>query len=172
LFCSLPHGGIESLVDGGLEKLMREIVELCPEARPLAEQIRCVGDLATARYQIVKLRQWNVGRLICIGDAAHATTPHLGQGVNLALLDAVALSAAVRGNKNVLEALADVSQERRRLTMCRGGCRIFWGRCFRMRVAVGVARDTVLPCCLQFPLWADDVETMAGLRTGMWSRLS
>ena len=31
-----------------------------------------------------------------IGDAAHATSPQLGQGVNMALLDALALAQALR----------------------------------------------------------------------------
>jgi 2-polyprenyl-6-methoxyphenol hydroxylase-like FAD-dependent oxidoreductase len=35
------------------------------------------------------------GRVVAIADAAHATTPHLGQGANLALLDAEALADAL-----------------------------------------------------------------------------
>lgn len=35
---------------------------------------------------------WFQGRVILIGDAAHATTPHLGQGAGMAIEDAIVLS--------------------------------------------------------------------------------
>jgi 2-polyprenyl-6-methoxyphenol hydroxylase-like FAD-dependent oxidoreductase len=35
---------------------------------------------------------WYRGRVLLIGDAAHATTPHLGQGAGMAIEDAVVLS--------------------------------------------------------------------------------
>jgi 2-polyprenyl-6-methoxyphenol hydroxylase-like FAD-dependent oxidoreductase len=172
LFCSLPRGGIEAL-DGGLEKLKTEILELCPEARPLVEQIREAGDLATARYQIVRLRRWNAGRLICIGDAAHSTTPHLGQGVNLALLDAVALARAVGRCENVPDALAEACEERKRLTMWSWRLSNLLGPVFQNEgKLLGRARDVVLPVLPRAPVVGRMmVETMAGLRTGLFSRV-
>jgi salicylate hydroxylase len=38
------------------------------------------------------LKGWTNGRLVLSGDAAHAMLPHLGQGANQAVEDAVALS--------------------------------------------------------------------------------
>ena len=35
---------------------------------------------------------WYRGRVLLIGDAAHATTPHLGQGAGMAIEDAIVLS--------------------------------------------------------------------------------
>jgi 2-polyprenyl-6-methoxyphenol hydroxylase-like FAD-dependent oxidoreductase len=34
---------------------------------------------------------WNIGRVVLIGDAAHATTPHLGSGAGAAVEDAIVL---------------------------------------------------------------------------------
>jgi salicylate hydroxylase len=39
------------------------------------------------------LERWTSGRLVLLGDAAHAMLPHLGQGANQAVEDGVALSA-------------------------------------------------------------------------------
>jgi salicylate hydroxylase len=43
-------------------------------------------------YDRAPLARWSDGRLTLLGDAAHPMLPHLGQGVNQALEDAVALA--------------------------------------------------------------------------------
>jgi salicylate hydroxylase len=43
-------------------------------------------------YDRPPLPRWSSGRLTLLGDAAHPMLPHLGQGVNQALEDAVALA--------------------------------------------------------------------------------
>lgn len=43
-------------------------------------------------YDRASLPRWSIGRLTLLGDAAHPMLPHLGQGVNQALEDAVVLA--------------------------------------------------------------------------------
>lgn len=49
------------------------------------------GDLHHAAVDEVRLEHWHKGRLVLIGDAAHATGPVWAQGVAMALEDALVL---------------------------------------------------------------------------------
>lgn len=59
------------------------------------------------------LRRWSQGRITLLGDAAHPTTPNLGQGACMALEDAVALADALAAEHEIPAALQ--AYERRRI---------------------------------------------------------
>jgi salicylate hydroxylase len=48
-------------------------------------------------YDRRPLDSWTKGRLVLLGDAAHAMLPHIGQGANQAIEDGVALSVLLEG---------------------------------------------------------------------------
>ncbi|MFN3352456.1 MAG: FAD-dependent oxidoreductase, partial [Brevundimonas sp.] len=62
---------------------------------PVLEAITTPDQLTPARYGHHTLALPVAPGLAAIGDAAHATSPQLGQGVNMGLLDAFALAEAV-----------------------------------------------------------------------------
>jgi 2-polyprenyl-6-methoxyphenol hydroxylase-like FAD-dependent oxidoreductase len=80
-----------------------------------ATDARCV--LRTDLYDLAPLATWHAGRIVLLGDAAHASTPNLGQGGAQAIEDAWVLAdrlaAAPDGSAHEIErALA--AYERRR----------------------------------------------------------
>lgn len=49
-----------------------------------------------AVHDLAPLESWGRGRVLLLGDAAHATTPNLGRGSGQAMLDAVTLADLLR----------------------------------------------------------------------------
>ncbi|GAB3727980.1 NAD(P)/FAD-dependent oxidoreductase [Silanimonas algicola] len=96
-FWSLPRQAFEAWEREGLDAWKAELAALWPEAAELVAGITEAGALARATYRDVVMRgPWHRGRLVFCGDSAHAMSPQLGQGVNMALLDALALRDALR----------------------------------------------------------------------------
>jgi len=112
-FFSLPGEQVESFDETGLQHLRQRVGELWPEALPLLQRIERPEQLRRARYRDVLLHRPHQGRLVFLGDAAHAMSPQLGQGVNMALLDAAALADGLARNDTLEAALADYAAQRR-----------------------------------------------------------
>jgi 2-polyprenyl-6-methoxyphenol hydroxylase-like FAD-dependent oxidoreductase len=84
------------------------------------------GALARARDEIVSAEQiicrptfslilpppWHRGRVVLIGDAAHATTPQLASGASIAIEDAVVLARLLGSGGAVDEVLTDFTARR------------------------------------------------------------
>jgi salicylate hydroxylase len=112
-FWSLPAGQYDAWRSMGLDAWKDEVRAIWPDTDCLLEQISDPDQLTMARYSHVTLRQPYGVALAQIGDSAHATSPQLGQGANMALLDAAALTAAMRQYPTIEQALIRYHQLRR-----------------------------------------------------------
>jgi len=79
----------------GIDAWRNAVVALDPAAAPLVAEVTSFEQLAFATYADVRMYPWHHGRIVVIGDAAHATSPQLGQGANLGLIDAAVLADLV-----------------------------------------------------------------------------
>ncbi|WP_329599594.1 FAD-dependent monooxygenase [Streptomyces pseudovenezuelae] len=68
------------------------------DATPAAELVAATGEelMVTNATEIPTGTPWRSGRILLIGDAAHAASPATGQGASMALEDAVVLAKSLR----------------------------------------------------------------------------
>ena len=89
-----------------LDAWKEEAAALWPETEQLMGHFQSHDDLTFARYRHHTSKEPIAGRgFVRIGDAWHAASPQLGQGANMALLDAWALAKAIETASDVSEAL-------------------------------------------------------------------
>jgi salicylate hydroxylase len=112
-FWSLRADRLRDWQTRGLDAWKDEVRALWPDTAPLLDQITDTDQLTFARYAHRTLGKPAEAGMIHIGDAWHSASPQLGQGANMALLDAYALAMALRRNDDVDTALAQAVDLRR-----------------------------------------------------------
>ena len=82
---------------------------------PMLELIRSTpGKLqGTNQYELSNVPAWQRGRMLILGDAAHAASPSSGQGASMAAEDALALALCMRAHADSPAALTAFVQARR-----------------------------------------------------------
>jgi FAD-dependent urate hydroxylase len=82
---------------------------------PITEIIRSTeGDIGKwPVYDLPSLPSWHQDTVCLIGDAAHATSPHVGQGASLAMEDAIVLTKCLRDVEGVPDAFETFESLRR-----------------------------------------------------------
>ncbi|OED40517.1 hypothetical protein AB833_11980 [Chromatiales bacterium (ex Bugula neritina AB1)] len=94
-FWSLKSNEHRPLLQTGIDKWKQQVISIWPSLELLTDQLYDFNDLTYASYAHHTLKIPYRKNIVFIGDAAHSTSPQLGQGVNMALLDAVALTSAL-----------------------------------------------------------------------------
>lgn len=96
IFWSMPSDRLSRWPETSLEGWKAEAQNLWPEIAPFLATIARHDQMTPARYAHGTLKRPFAQALAYIGDSAHRASPQLGQGANMALLDALALVHALR----------------------------------------------------------------------------
>jgi salicylate hydroxylase len=112
-FWSIKREDLASWQSSPLDNWKSEVAALWPNAVALLDDVTDHAHLTFAQYDHFTARSPYAPGIAHVGDAAHATSPQLGQGANMALLDALALSLALQSSATVDHALHRYTQMRR-----------------------------------------------------------
>jgi 2-polyprenyl-6-methoxyphenol hydroxylase-like FAD-dependent oxidoreductase len=111
MYLTTPEPGNPRYPRTGLAATMRGKVPA-----PLAALAECITDDADVVYRpletVLVEGPWHKGHVVLLGDAVHASTPHLGQGAGMAIEDAIVLAEEI-GRHDALPAALAAWRERR-----------------------------------------------------------
>ena len=90
-------GTYQKLRESGIEALRQSIAELDPALADRVDLIKDWKDVAFLSVAADRLSRWHKPGLLLIGDAAHVMSPVGGNGINYAVMDAVAAANVLTG---------------------------------------------------------------------------
>ncbi|OLR93016.1 FAD-dependent oxidoreductase [Actinokineospora bangkokensis] len=87
---SLPKGGYAAAREAGVEPIRAAVRELVPWLADRVDQLAEFSDTTLLSVDISRVHRWHRPGLLLIGDAAHVISPVGGNGILMAVQDAVA----------------------------------------------------------------------------------
>jgi 2-polyprenyl-6-methoxyphenol hydroxylase-like FAD-dependent oxidoreductase len=104
---------LDEPVPGRLERVRERFACLGGPVPDFLAALGCDEQLRYDTIEWVDTDRWHTGRVLLIGDAAHAGPPHMGQGGCMALEDAVVLAEVLQDADTVEDALEAFVTRRR-----------------------------------------------------------
>lgn len=171
LYWSVPTADLAPEAPLDLAAMHRTAIALWPEASRIVADAIVVNDFARATYRNVALPRWNDGPILFIGDAAHGTSPQLGQGANLGLVDGWTLARVLEESDTVAGAIAKFVERRNATVRFYRQASHLLTPFFQSRLApLGWLRDASMILVCRLPvLRTMAATTLAGTRTGWLS---
>ena len=119
MYVTTPEPGKPFYPKEGLAAAMRsKLAKAAPQIREMAEQITDDEAVVYRPLETIMLTgPWHSGRVVLLGDAVHATTPHLGQGAGMAVEDGIVLAEELDRHDTPEEAFT--AYRDRRFERCR-----------------------------------------------------
>jgi len=169
LFWSSRNDEVDAIRARGFESWRQDVLALCPKGAEILTTVKGFEEVQFVNYLHVHMPRPFDGDCLFLGDAAHAMSPHLGQGINLALIDGWAFA-------NELEQTGHFGTACERFTTARKAHL----RAYRIityllspffqssGIIKGWGRDLVLPLLPRIPpIRRHMIETMAGCRRSL-----
>lgn len=105
-------------VEGSAAAMRKRAIGAAPQVVELAERIDDDALVVARPLEVIFLEgEWHKGRVVLLGDAVHASTPHLAQGAGMAIEDAIVLAEELEKGRDHEDAFGNYRA--RRFERCR-----------------------------------------------------
>jgi salicylate hydroxylase len=173
-FWSLPAASYPKWRKQGLDCWKQRVIGYWPELEPYLHQFQSVDDLTFSQYNDTIMTHWHYDRLVFIGDAAHCTSPQLGQGANLGLIDALTLSDCLKQTDDINDALQLFTEVRKKhIRFYQLASRLLTPFFQSDSKTAALIRDKSFGVLCKTP-WVKTqmLRTLAGVKTGLFTHLN
>lgn len=151
-FWSLKTRDFAAWRAGGLESWKDRVRGFWPETAPVLDSITSAEQMILASYHHHTLPLPFGRKLVFIGDSAHATSPQLGQGANMALLDVRALAEALEFRRDLQDGIEAYARMRKfHVRLYQGLSRIFTPFYQSDSLVLPLARDHLVASLSRLP---------------------
>jgi 2-polyprenyl-6-methoxyphenol hydroxylase-like FAD-dependent oxidoreductase len=100
-------------VEGRLERLRKRFATFGGRVQEYLASLERDDQIICSAMEWMELEKWHTGRVVLVGDAAHASSPMMGQGGCMAMEDACVLADELRAAATVESALASYVSRRK-----------------------------------------------------------
>jgi 2-polyprenyl-6-methoxyphenol hydroxylase-like FAD-dependent oxidoreductase len=112
-FAAIDSDPVEDPMPGRLARFRRRFAAFGGPVPEYLAALESDEQLHFGPIEWVDLDSWHSGRVVLVGDAAHAAPPHMGEGGSLAIEDALVLAEVLRDGDSVEQALDAYATRRR-----------------------------------------------------------
>jgi len=115
LYCyaDLASPAAEDPAERDLDRFRKLFADFSEPVPSILGELASFDSIHFSPIEEVVVDTWAQGRVVLIGDAAHATSPNMAEGASMALEDALVLSQLLTTQRSPVEALSAFSERRR-----------------------------------------------------------
>jgi FAD-dependent urate hydroxylase len=100
-------------LEGRLDRLRNRFAHFGSRVQEYLASLERDDQVICSAMEWIELASWHIGRVVLVGDAAHASSPLMGQGGCMAMEDACVLAEELRAAATVDSALASYVKRRK-----------------------------------------------------------
>lgn len=103
---------LDDPLEGRLERLRSRFGSYASPVPEALAELQSSEQIHFAAIEDILQEPWGSGRVLLIGDAAHATSPNMASGAAMALEDALVLSRLIASERDVTQVLEEYTAQR------------------------------------------------------------
>jgi 2-polyprenyl-6-methoxyphenol hydroxylase-like FAD-dependent oxidoreductase len=112
-FAYVAHSQFRDPVEGRLARLRQRFATFGPRVAAYLSALERDDEVICSAMEWMEVVNTHVGRVVLVGDAAHASSPMMGQGGCMAMEDACVLADELHAAETVEDALASYARRRK-----------------------------------------------------------